>query len=323
MKAIVHDRYGPAEMLELADIEPPEISDGEVLVRVRAAGVDPGVWHLMTGLPYLVRVMGFGLRAPMSRIPGFDVAGRVEAVGAKVTRFSPGDEVFGMCRGSFAELASAREDRLAAKPPSLSFEEAAAVPTSALTALQGLRDQGKVAAGQRVLIIGAAGGVGHFAVQLAKALGAEVTGVASTTKLELVRSIGADHVIDYTREDVTTQGPRYDVILDTAGARPVSRLRRALTARGTLVITGAEGGNRVTGGIGRQIGAAMLSPFVRHNLRVYIAHANQPDLRYLSELLDDGTITPVIDRTYPLAEAAGALHHLEQGHARGKIVLTV
>ena len=323
MKAIVQDRYGSAEVLELAEIEPPAIGDGEVRVRVRAAGVDPGVWHLMTGLPYLVRVMGFGFRAPKSRVRGSDLAGRVEAVGANVTRFQPGDEVFGTCDGSFAELAAAKEDNLALKPANLGFEQAAAVPTSGITALQGLRDQGKVRAGQHVLIIGAAGGVGHFAVQLAKALGAEVTGVASTSKLELMRSIGADHVIDYTREDFTAGDSRYDVILDTAGARPVFRLRRALTPRGTLVITGAEGGNRWTGGIGRQIGAAMLSPFAHHNLRMYIAQPNQEDLQYLKELLETGTITPIIDRTYPLAEAADALRHLEHGHARGKIVLIV
>lgn len=323
MKAIVQDRYGSEDVLELREVARPEIGDGQVLVRLRAAGVDPGVWHLMTGLPYLVRLLGFGLRAPKNPIRGSDLAGHVEAVGPKVTRFRVGDEVFGTCDGSFAEYAAASENHLALKPPSLSFEQAAAVPTSAITALQGLRDHGRVEDGQHVLVIGAAGGVGHFAVQLAKAFGAEVTGVCSTTKLELVRSLGADHVIDYTGEDFTEQGPRYDLILDTAGARPVSRLRRALTPRGTLVITGAEGGDRVTGGIGRQIRAAMLSPFLRHTLRMYVAQPNRKDLEYLTELLEAGTIMPLIDRSYPLAETADAIRHLAQGHARGKVVLTL
>jgi NADPH:quinone reductase-like Zn-dependent oxidoreductase len=292
-------------------------------VRVRAAGVDPGVWHLMTGLPYLVRILGFGLGAPKSPVRGSDLAGHVEAVGPKVTRFRVGDEVFGTCDGSFAEYAATSEDALTVKPPGLSFEQAAAVPTSAITALQGLRDHGKVEASQHVLIIGAAGGVGHFAVQLAKSLGAEVTGVCSTTKADLVRSLGADHVIDYTREDFTEQDSRYDVILDTAGARPVSRLRRVLTPRGTLVITGAEGGNRVTGGIGRQIGAAMLSPFVQQALRMYIAQPNHQDLRLLTELVEAGKLRPIIDCAYPLAEAPDAIRYLALGHSRGKVVLTV
>lgn len=323
MKAIVQDRYGTAEVLELADVDPPTIGDDELLVRVLAAGVDPGVWHLMTGLPYLVRLMGYGFRTPKTRVPGFDVAGRVEAVGRNVATFRVGDEVFGVCNGSFAELACVRENRLVVKPAGLGFEQAAAVPISATTALQGLRDHGKVQAGQHVLVIGAAGGVGHFAVQLAKAVRAEVTGVCSSSNVDLVTSLGADHVIDYIREDFTEGGPRYDVILDTAGARPVSRLRRALTERGTLVITGAEGGNRWTGGIGRQIGAAMLSPFVNHNLRMYIAQANREDLQSLKGLIEAGKLRPVVGRTYPLAEAADALRHLEQGHARGKTVLTI
>jgi NADPH:quinone reductase-like Zn-dependent oxidoreductase len=323
MRAIVQDRYGGPEVLELRNIDTPEIGDGEVLVRVRAAGLDPGVWHLMTGLPYLVRILGFGVRAPKSRVRGLDVAGRVEAIGASVTRFAVGDEVFGMCDGSFAEYAAAKERNLALKPTNLSFEQAAAVPVSALTALQGLRDKGELRAGQEVLIIGAAGGVGHFAVQLAKAFGAQVTGVCSTTKLDFVRSIGANHVIDYTREDFTGQGPRYDLILDTAGARSLSHLRRALTPRGTLVIVGAEGGNRWTGGIGRQLRAALLSPFVRHKLRMFIARANTEDLEYLKELLETGKVTPVIDRTYPLSHTADAMRHLERGHARGKVAITV
>src|SRR6266581_1052498 len=231
MKAIVQDTYGSPDVLELRDIDKPVVGDDEVLVRVHAAGVDQGVWHLMAGMPYLLRLAGFGLRAPKNPVRGSDVAGRVEAVGENVTRFQPGDEVFGTCDGSFAEYASARADRLAPKPANLSFEQAAAVPTSGLAALQAVRDQGKVRPGQRVLIIGAGGGVGTFAVQIAKAGGAEVTGVSSASKTELVRSIGADHVIDYTREDFADGRNRYDVILDIAGNRSLSELRRALTPR--------------------------------------------------------------------------------------------
>ncbi len=323
MKAIVQDRYGGPEVLELRDIDTPEIGDGEVLVRVRAAGLDPGVWHLMTGLPYLVRMMGCGLRAPKSRVRGLDVAGRVEAVGASVTRFAVGDEVFGMCDGSFAEYAAAKERNLALKPANLGFEQAAAVPVSALTALQGVRDKGEVRAGQKVLVIGAAGGVGHFAVQLAKAFGAEVTGACSTAKMELVQSIGAAHVIDYTQGDIAETGRRYDLILDTAGARSLSHLRRALTLSGTLVIVGAEGGNRWTGGVGRSLRAVLLSPFVRQRLRMFIARATAEDLEYLKELLEAGEVTPVIDRTFPLSQTADAMRHLEREHARGKVVITV
>ena len=322
MKAIAQDKYGSSDVLELKDIDKPEIGDDEVLVRVHAAGVDPGVWHLMTGLPYLVR-LGFGLRAPKTRVRGMDVAGRVEAVGKNVTQFQAGDEVFGTCDGSFAEYACAEQDKLAHKPANLTFEQAAAVPISAFTALQGLRDKGEVHAGQRVLIIGASGGVGTFAVQLAKAFGAEVTGVCSTTKVDMVRSIGADHVIDYTRDDFAQTGQRYDVILDTAGNRSVSHLRRALTPRGTLVIVGAEGGDRWIGGTHRQIGALVLSPFVRHRLRTFISMERKADLLSLKELIEAGKVTPVIDRTYPLSEAPEAIRYLEEGHARGKVVITV
>jgi NADPH:quinone reductase-like Zn-dependent oxidoreductase len=320
-KAIVQDRYGSADVLQLRDIDKPQVGAEDVLVRVRAAGVDPGAWHLMTGLPYLVRVMG--LRAPADPVRGMDVAGRVEAVGEKVTGFRAGDEVFGACNGSFAEYARAREDKLAPKPANLTFEQAAAVPVSGLTALQGLRDQGRVQAGQRVVVIGAGGGVGTFAVQIAKALGAEVTGVCSTTKLDLVRSIGADHVIDYTRDDFTRAGQRYDVILDTAGNRPLSHLRRALTPRGTLVIVGGEGGSRWIGRMDRAIGALALSPFVGQRLRFFIATARKADLLLLKELIEASKVTPVIDRTYSLSEVPEAMRHLEKGHARGKIVITV
>ena len=308
MKAIVQDRYGSADVLRLRDIDRPELGNDDVLVRVLAAGVDPGVWHLMTGLPYLVR-LGFGLRAPKTPVRGMDVAGRVEEVGENVTQFEVGDEVFGTCNGSFAEYARATEDKLALKPANLSFEQAAAVPVSACTALHALRDSGEVRAGQKVLIVGASGGVGTFAVQLAKAFGAQVTGVCSTTKLELVRSIGADQVIDYTRDDFSQMGERYDLILDIAGNRSLSLLRSALTPEGTLVIVGGEGGGPWLGGTDRQIRALILSPFVRHNLR--------------KELIESGKVTPVIDRTYPLREAPDAIRYLEDGHARGKVVIKV
>jgi len=323
MKAIVQDTYGSPDVLQLRDIDKPVAGDDDVLARVHAAGVDPGVWHVMTGLPYLIRIMGYGLRAPKTRVRGFDVAGRVEAVGKNVTRFEVGDDVFGMCNGSFAEYACVKQDACARKPANLTFEQAAVVPTSAFTALQGLRNHGKAHAGQRVLIIGAAGGVGSYAVQLAKVFGAEVTGVCSTTKLDLVRSIGADHVIDYTRDDFAATDQRYDVILDTAGARPLSHLRRALSTRGTLVFVGAEGGSRWTGGIGRQLRAVMLSPFVRHNLRMFIAMGNTEDLEFLKELIEAGKVIPVIDRTYSLSEAPEAIRYLANGHARGKVAITV
>ena len=324
MKAIVQDTYGSPDVLELRDIAMPVVGDDEVLVRVHAAGVDPGVWHLMSGLPYLVRIMGYGLRKPKVRIRGRDVAGRVEAVGKNVTGFHPGDEVFGICEGSFAEYARAQVDKLAPKPAKLSFEQAATVPISGLTALQGLRDTGKVQPGQKVLIIGAAGGVGSFAVQLAKTFGAEVTGVCSTGKVDLVRSIGADHVIDYTREDFADGVPRYDLILDTAGNRSLSHLRRALAPKGTLVIVGGEGGGRWLGGFDRQIlRAPMLSPFVSQTLRPLISKERRKDLVVLTELIEAGKVTPIIDGTHPLSEVPEAIRYLERGHARGKVVITV
>ncbi len=323
MKAIVQDTYGSPDVLELRDIDKPVVGDDEVLVRVHAAGVDQGVWHLMAGMPYLLRLAGFGLRAPKNPVRGSDVAGRVEAVGENVTRFQPGDEVFGTCDGSFAEYASARADRLAPKPANLSFEQAAAVPVSGYTALQAVRDQGKVRPGQRVLIIGAGGGVGTFAVQLAKAYGAEVTGVCSTTKTDLVRSIGADHVIDYTREDFADGRNRYDVILDIAGNRSLSHLRRALAPEGTLVIVGGEGGGRWLGGIDRQLRALVLSPFVRQKLGTWVATQRTEDLEELHELLEAGTVTPVVDRTFPLSDVPEAIRYMRKGHARGKVVITV
>jgi NADPH:quinone reductase-like Zn-dependent oxidoreductase len=323
MRAIVQDAYGSTEVLGLEDISRPEIGDDEVLVRVRAAGVDPGVWHLMTGLPYLVRVAGFGIRAPKTRVRGSDVAGTVEAVGADVTRFQPGDEVFGSCDGAFAEYASAKAERLALKPATLTFEQAAAIATSGFTALQGLRDRGEVEAGQKVLVIGASGGVGTSAVQIAKALGAEVTGVCSTRNVDMVRSIGADHVIDYTREDVADGTRSYDVILDTAGNRPLSLLRGALTKRGALVIVGGEGGGRWIGAVGRTLKALLLSPLVSQRLRAFISKESSDDLEVLRQFVEAGQLTPVIDRTYSLNETPDAIAYIAEGHARGKVVVTV
>jgi NADPH:quinone reductase-like Zn-dependent oxidoreductase len=322
MKAIVQDVYGSADVLRLEEIGKPTPREGEVLIRVRAAGVDPGVWHLMTGRPYLFRAMGFGLRAPKVRVRGRDVTGTVEAVGTNVTRFKPGDEVFGTAEGSFAEYVCAREDKLAPKPANITFEQAASTPISGLTALQGIRDVGKVQSGQKVLIIGAAGGVGTFAVQIAKAFGAEVTGVCSTSKMDLVRSIGADHVIDYTREDFTQSGKRYDMILDTGGRRPLATLRRALSPKGTLVIVGGEGGGRILGGFDRQIfRAPLVSLFVGQALRPLVSKELVKDLLDLKELIESGKVTPVTDRTFTLSEAPEAIRYLAQGHARGKVVV--
>jgi NADPH:quinone reductase-like Zn-dependent oxidoreductase len=324
MKAVVQDTYGSPDVLEVREIAKPAPTDDEVLVRVHAAGVDPGVWHLMTGRPYLVRVMGYGLRTPTVGIRGRDVAGRVEAVGNNVTQVQSGAEVFGIGEGSFAEYVCARADKLAPKPANLSFEQAAVVPISGLTALQALRDTGKLQPGQKTLIVGAAGGVGTLAVQLAKAFGAQVTGVCSTTKVDLVRSIGADEVIDYTREDFAGGGRHWDLIVDTAGRRSLSQLRRALTRRGTLVIVGGEGGGRWLGGFDRQIlRAPLVSALVRQRLRPFVSKERRADLLVLKELIEAGKVTPVIDRTYPLSEVPQAIRHLEQGHARGKVVITV
>jgi NADPH:quinone reductase-like Zn-dependent oxidoreductase len=323
MKAIVQDSYGSTDVLELRDIDKPAIADDEVLVRVHAAGVDRGVWHVMTGLPYPIRLAGYGLRAPKTPVLGMDVAGVVEAVGKDVTRFQPGDEVFGISKGAFAEYAGARENKLAPKPANLTFEQAAVVAISGLTALQGLRDQGRVQAGQKVLIIGASGGVGTFAVQIAKAFGAEVTAVCSTTKVDLVRSLGADHVIDYTRDDFADGEQRYDVILDIGGNSSLSRLRRALAPKGTLVIAGGETGGRWLGGYDRQIRAILLSRFVDQKLGTFISSENHEDLIVLKELIEAGKVTPVIDRTYALSEAPQAIRYMAEGNARGKVVITV
>jgi NADPH:quinone reductase-like Zn-dependent oxidoreductase len=323
MRAVVQDRYGPPEVLSVGRIEVPAVGDDDVLVRVHAAGVDAGVWHLTAGLPLMVRLMGYGLRRPKARVPGSDLAGRVEAVGGNVTLVKPGDEVFGVGAGSFAEFTLAREDRLAPKPANLTFEEAAAVPISAVAALQGLRDRGGIQSGQEVLIIGAGGGVGTFAVQLAKAFGARVTGVCSTTKLDLVRSLGADEVIDYTSQDITDRGGRFDLILDTGGNRRLSHLRRALAPRGTLVLVGGEGGGRWLGGVDRILRAVLWSPFVGQRLRGMYSTERREDLLVLTEMIEARRFAPVIDRTYPLAEASDAVRQLESGHGRGKSVVTV
>jgi len=269
MRAIVQETYGTVDVLRLERIDRPAPAPDEVLVRVHAAGLDRGTWHSLTGRPYLMRILGFGFRGPKNRVPGLDVAGTVVEVGSAVTRFAAGDEVFGISRGSFAEYAVAREDKLARKPVNLTFEQAAVVPVSGITALQALRDAGGIQSGQRVLIIGASGGVGSYAVQLAKAFGAEVIGVASRPKLDLVRSLGADHVVDYTRQDFADGAKRYDLILDIGGNATIPRLRRALTSRGTLVIVGGENGGRVTGGFGRQLRALALSPFLRQRLTMH------------------------------------------------------
>jgi NADPH:quinone reductase-like Zn-dependent oxidoreductase len=324
MKAITQETYGSADVLELRDIDDPVVGEKDVLIRVHAAGAGPDVWHLMTGEPYMARP-AIGLRKPKVRIRGWDVAGTVQAVGAGVTEFRPGDEVMGVAEGgSFAESAVTRPDKLVRKSASLSFEQAAAVPISGVTALQALRDKAHVRPGQKVLIVGAAGGVGTFAVQIAKAFGAEVTGVCSTSKLDLVRSIGADDVIDYTREDFTDGSRRWDVIVDTAGRRPVSRLRRALTSKGTLVIVGGDGGGRWTGGFFRgMLRAPLLSLFVGQRLDWLNSKVSVEDLQALNELIEAGKVTPVVGRTYPLPEAPEAIRHLATGHAGGKLVIAV
>jgi len=324
MQAIVQDRYGEAgDVLRLEETGRPAIGDGEVLLRVHAAGVDRGVWHLMTGLPYPVRLAGYGVRAPKTRIRGREVAGRVEAIGKDVTSFQVGDEVFGIAEGAFAEYACAQPGKLARRPESLTAVQAAAVPVSALTALQAVRDHGHVHAGQKVLVIGASGGVGTFAVQIAKAYGAEVTGVCSMAKTDLVRAIGADHVIDYTREDFADGQHRYDVILDIGGGNGLSHLRRALTPRGRLVLVGGESGGRWLGGMDRLLRAHLLFPLVSQKLSTLIASENSADLRVLRDLIESGKISPAIDRTYPLSQTPAAIRHVQEGRARGKVVITI
>lgn len=321
MNAVVQEKYGDAEVLHVARIPKPALKDDEVLVRVHAAGLDRGTWHLMTGRPYLLR-LGFGFRGPSNPVSGIDLAGTVVATGPAVTRFAIGAQVYGFGKGSFAEFAAVKENQLAAKPAGLSFEQAAVVPISGGTALQAVSDAGRVSAGQKVLITGASGGVGSFAVQLAKALGAEVTGVGSTAKMDFVRGLGADHVIDYTAEDFSTSGERYDVILDFAGNTPVRRMRHALTPKGILVVGGGEQGESITG-ISKQLRAALLSPLVSQRLIMFVSRQRVSDLEKLARLLDDGAVSPRVDTVYPLEQAQDAMRHLAQGRVRGKIAISV
>lgn len=320
MEAIVQRGYGDVGVLHLERAERPTIAADEVLVRVAAAGLDRGTWHLMAGYPYAVR-LAVGVRTPRRPVAGLDVAGTVVEVGPAVTRFAVGDEVFGIARGSFADYAAAKAVKLARKPAGLTFEQAAALPVSGITALQAL-DRGGVRAGQHVLVLGASGGVGTFAVQLAKALGATVTGVASATKADLVAGLGADRVLDYATDDIAAGGLRYDVIVDIAGNRALRRLRPLLTSRGTLVIVGGEGGGRWTG-MSRQLRALALSPFTRQRLTMVVAKEHHAGLDRLVELVASGRVVPAVERTFPLAEASAAMRHLVAGKARGKLVLTV
>jgi NADPH:quinone reductase-like Zn-dependent oxidoreductase len=322
MRAITHDRFGSADVLRLTQIPRPIPLGSEVLLRVHAAGVDRGAWHMMTGKPYLGR-LAFGFRTPRNPVLGIDVAGTVDAIGADVTRVAVGDEVYGFAHGSFAEYAVASEGKVALKPANLSFEQAAVVPVSAATALQALTDCGRAYPGQTVLVIGASGGVGTYAVQIAKALGAEVTGVASAGKLDLVGSLGADHVLDYNRDDFADGSRRYDLVLDLGGNPTLSRLRRALTATGTAVIAGGEEGGSFSGGMNRQLRAVSLSPFVRQRLTTFIAKQRSRDLDRLSVLIEAGNLTPSLDRTFPLDRAADAVRHLAAGKARGKVAITI
>ena len=324
MKAIVQDTYGPADVLELREIEGPEVGENDVLVRVRAAGSGPDVWHIMTGQPYMARA-ALGFRRPKVRVRGWDVAGTVEAVGASVTDFRTGDEVMGVAEGgSFAEYAVTSPDKLVRKPANLSFEQAAALPISGVTALQALRDKAHVQPGQTVLVIGAGGGVGTLAVQVAKAFGAHATGVASSSKLDLVRSIGADDVVDYTREDFTDGSMKWDVIVDTAGRRPLRQLRRALTPKGTLVVVGGDGGGRWTGGFFRgMLRGPLVSPFVGQKLMGLNSKVTREDLQGVAELAEAGKLRPVIGHTYALSETPDAIRELETGHAAGKLVIAV
>jgi NADPH:quinone reductase-like Zn-dependent oxidoreductase len=323
MKAIVYKKYGSPDVLQLREIDRPVVKDDELLVRIRAASLNPYDWHFMTGLPYLGRLQ-FGLLKPKSNGLGADLAGQVEAVGTNVTRFRPGDEVYGeVAAGAFAEYVCVSEDSAVPKPANLTFEQAAAVPMGALTALQGLRDHGRIEQGQQVLINGASGGVGTFAIQIAKSFGAEVTGVCSTRNEDLVRSIGADRVIDYTREDFTKVGQRYDLMLDNVGNRSLSRCRRVLRPKGVYLSSFGQPENLWLGPVAQLLKMMALSPFVSQRLRSFVATPRHEDLLLMNELLAAGKVTPVIDRTYPLTEVAEAFRYLAEGHARGKVAIIV
>jgi len=319
MKATVYSRYGPPDVLQIRDVEKPVPKDNEVLIEIRAASVNPLDWRLMRGKPLFARLMTGGLRKPKITRPGVDVAGQVEAVGRNVTQFKPGDEVFGVCRGAFAEYACVIEDKLAPKPTNLSFEDAAAVPVAAITALRGLRDKGRIQRGHKVLVDGASGGVGTFAVQIAKSFGAEVTAVCSTRNVDTARSIGADHVIDYTREDFTQSGQRYDLILAANAYHSIFDYRRALSQDGIYVMAGG-GGVQI---LQTMLLGPLLSLIGSKKMRFFIANMNKKDLIFLKDLLEAGKVVPVIDRRYPLSDAAEALRYLEEGHAQGKVVITV
>lgn len=325
MTAVVHTAYGdvPDDVLQVQQVPKPDVRAGEVLVRVRAASVDRGTWHVMAGLPYPIRVAGFGLRRPKFLNPGRSLAGTVEAVGMGVTDFAPGEEVYGIAPGSFAEYVAVQPGKLARKPANLTFAETAAVPVSGLTALQAVRDHGRIGVGQQVLILGASGGVGSFAVQIAKAFGAEVTGVSGTSSQEVVRHLGADHVLDYSRQDPTSGEHRYDVILDIGGNRRLTELRRALTPTGRLVIVGGDNGGRWLGGTDRQIRAQLVSAFVGQSLGTFVASENAADLGVMRELIETGRVRPLIDRIYDLRDVAAAVRHQVDGHPRGKTVVTV
>jgi NADPH:quinone reductase-like Zn-dependent oxidoreductase len=321
MKAIVYHNYGSPDVLKCEEIEKPSAGDGEVLIKVRTASVNPLDWHFMRGAPYFVRLMT-GLRKPKIARLGVDVAGQVEAVGGNVTQFKPGDEVFGSCRGAFAEYVCTFERALVAKPDNVTFEQAASAPVAAITALQGLRDKGRIQPGWKVLINGAAGGVGTFAVQIAKSFGADVTGVSSTRNVDLVRSIGADRVVDYTQEDFTRSGQRYDLIFDTVGNHSLSAYRRVLNPKGTYVAVGGPAG-RWFDPMADLIKMLALSPFVSQKLVVFMARLSKEDLTVMRDLMAAGKVTPVIDRRYRLSEVPEAIRYLEAGHARGKVVIAM
>jgi NADPH:quinone reductase-like Zn-dependent oxidoreductase len=322
MRAIVQHIYGTADTWQLDDVGLPEIGTREVLVQVHSAGLDRGTWHLMAGLPYATR-LGFGFRAPKNPIPGLDLAGTVVSIGKEVARFSVGDEVFGIGKGAFAEFAAAREDKLALKPSSLPFEQAAAVPISGSTALRAATDIGHVEAGQSVLVMGASGGFGSYAVQICAALGAEVTGVCSAAKADFVRSLGAGHTIDYARDDFAEGPTKYDAILDIAGNSSISHLRHALAPRGTLVIVGGEDGGKLTGGMDRQLRALAISPFIGQRMAFALPKEHYSIVERLAQLIEDGAVVPSVERTYPLSDAPAAMKHLVAGQARGKLVITI
>ena len=323
MQAIVQDKYGSTDVLELRTIPRPQIAPDEVLIEVHAAGVDRGIWHLMTGQPYLVRLAGFGVLRPKNPVLGLDVSGRVLAIGDDVTRFEHGDEVFGIGKGSYAQYATADQDKLAHKPTNATFEQAATAAVSGITALEALTDVGHVQAGQKVLIVGASGGVGTYAVQLAKILGAEVTGVSGPGMVEMVRSLGAEHVVDYTREDFVDGQSRYDLILDIGGRNSIRRLRSVLSSKGTLVIVGGEGGNRLTGGVGRQLRALMLSPFIRQRLTTFISSEHYTNIERLAAHIESGSVVATIGQRYCLNDVPAAIRHLETAGSTGKSVIVI